>query len=211
MSHSLSTAAVATGICMASLLTDGPMHQTVVEVGRVSLFQRCASVGFPRPLPFADVHSVRFSAHMNVDMRRFSPSIHLRECGNCSHAPFEFRSSVGDHLEVCCIFGCNVEESSFSARFLQSDLFFIPGCSLLSFCFFDCPRHSSGQTASVRVVCWTVVGRPFTRMHPSGSLISRSTCARKRHRSRLPQHINKKQSNGKNVSILELLDVNIGG
>ena len=36
-----------------------------------------------------------------------------------SHAPFEFHSDFGDHLEVFCVFGCNVEDSPFSASFLH--------------------------------------------------------------------------------------------
>ena len=64
-----------------------------------------------------------------------------------------------------------MEDPSFSAGFLQSGLFFVPGCYLLLFFVsFGSLGHSSGQIVSGRVVFWTFVGRPCTLAYAAGSV-----------------------------------------
>ena len=48
---------------------------------------------------------------------------------------FPFFLSIGDHLEVVCVLGRNLEASSSSAYVLQSGLLIIPACSILLLLF----------------------------------------------------------------------------
>ena len=75
--------------------------------------------GFSRvPAPLLTFIASGFPDHSSLGMHGVEGT---------THTLFEFCSNFGDHLELFCIFGCDVEDSSFSVNFLQSDLFFIPG------------------------------------------------------------------------------------
>ena len=87
------------------------------------------------PCAFADAHSFKFPRA--CECRHGFGLLRAFIFGNArhwkDHAHFEFRSSFGNHLEVFCVFGRNVEDSKLPARFLQAVPFIAPGCNLLFF------------------------------------------------------------------------------
>ena len=143
LSHSLSTAALASGIVTASLLDVGlctrpsynfrhqPFFRYLVHlVGAVVLpvlgFYLLISVGSGFFL------SGRKSSGLYVPR---APSVGIHGIERATHL-FEFCSSFGDDLGVVCVFGPNVEEPAFSA-------------SLFAMCSF-----SSSMLAIASFVSW---------------------------------------------------------
>ena len=100
---------------------------------------------FLGPRAVANVHNFRFLRAFESALHRVSPSIPV---GNYTTLKdpriIEFRSGVGDHLEVFRIFGINVEDPSF--RRLSGNLVLSSSQVAVSscFCFFVGLGHSTG-------------------------------------------------------------------
>ena len=110
------------GLGIPNFRRTGLMHHTAVEVGHAPSVGQVVHMllCFHRSLRFLLTFTPSsFSDHLNIGIASVSP-IHLWECTARKEPPtFEFCSSFGDHLEVFCVFGWNVD-SSFSATVLLS-------------------------------------------------------------------------------------------